>query len=250
MSNLIKTEGILKAEIEKRKNLDKEKAELDFSNKYLVIGKTFSVSDFQFDESQEINTELYKSSIKIMSMGAVTQYSLGKEFERVHSILGNNKNGTYMKFVKMLGFNPRMVQRYRLRYYWVETIKNLKKNTAQAVEIISLLGINLLEEFDVLAKDDVIKEVLLEYLQEDNMTLGKFREHLRTEINEQNLLEIKNNDSDMFEFQVNFNEKLKNIKKLDKKIQVLSKDKKELINDYLSKIESILASEVIDIEEK
>lgn len=148
------------------------------NKKMIIVGNQLDINNFHLDEDEEINKELYLSSIKILNIASSSHYALGKEFTEIYRKLGNNKTGTYEAFIKFLGFQPRTVLRYRLRYDWINRASNLEKNPENARELMGLIGYRELEIINTLAKDEENLKNLYEILQEDNLQLSDFKELL------------------------------------------------------------------------
>lgn len=209
---------------------------LEKKKKTLVAGEIIRKEEFNFAEDEKIKEELYSSSLRILNIGVSAHYELGKEFTEIYRKLGNNKTGTYLKFVLKLGFNPRTVQRYRLRYEWIERASILKKNQLKAREIISLIGYNFLENLESLCKDEEMEKELLEILQEDNISLEMYRAVLTLAMQEKKVKKREKLES------FNLKKNLKKIEDLNKKVDnsKLTVEKQKEIEDYLKKIEEIL----------
>lgn len=118
-----------------------KKEHLDFSQ------EAFNEND------QEINEYLKLKAYELVTINSKATLALGKIFTEVFEKLGNNKVGTYEKFIKGLGYNVRTVQRYRGRYELYNKVKD--ENTKS---LIAILPVKYLEY--VIANEDVYLPVL------------------------------------------------------------------------------------------
>lgn len=202
------------------------------NKKMIIVGNQLDINNFHLDEDEEINKELYLSSIKILNIASSAHYALGKEFTEIYRKLGNNKTGTYEAFIKFLGFQPRTVLRYRLRYDWINRASNLEKNPENARELMGLIGYRELEIINTLAKDEEKLKDIYEILQEDNLQLSDFKELLNF------MIENKKNEVDIIDDSNLTLQKEFKVFKFFKNINLKEEEIKE-VQFYLDKIKEI-----------
>ena len=190
----------------------------------------------QFDDDEEINEYLKKVGLEILNVGLKAELAVGKCLEDVFQKLGNNKTGTYQKFLAVLGIHTRTALRQRMRYGFFVQFTQLGLNKSK--EIISVLPIAYLEKLNSLFKDEETKEILLEYFKDEKITVSKFKDLIDTEIEEKKLEE--NPEKEVVIGELNFTSRWKAITKLTKKVEKLPEDKQKEVLSYLDKIQLII----------
>lgn len=190
----------------------------------------------KFDEDEEINRYLNQMGLEILNVGLKAELAVGKCLEDVFQKLGNNKTGTYQKFLSTLGIHSRTALRQRMRYSFF--VQFTKSGLNKAKEIISVIPIAYLEKLNSLFKDVETKEILLEYFKDENLTVSKFKDLVDTELLEKKLEE--NPQKEIVVEKFNFVSKWKAISKLTKKVEKLPEDKQKEVLEHLEKIQLII----------
>ena len=190
----------------------------------------------KFDEDEETNRYLNQMGLEILNVGLKAELSVGKCLEDVFQKLGNNKTGTYQKFLSTLGIHSRTALRQRMRYSFF--VQFTKSGLNKAKEIISVIPIAYLEKLNSLFKDEETKEILLEYFKDENLTVSKFKDLVDTELVEKKLEE--NPQKEIVVEKFNFVSKWKAISKLTKKVEKLPEDKQKEVLEHLEKIQIII----------
>lgn len=123
-----------------------------------------------FNENDQATNEYLKSkAYELVTINSKATLALGKIFTEVFEKLGNNKIGTYEKFIKELGYNVRTVQRYRGRYELYDKVKD-----ENAKSLIAILPVKYLEY--IMANEEtylpilqagITKEELVEKINEN-----------------------------------------------------------------------------------
>lgn len=138
------------------------------SQKDIVKREHLDFSQEAFNENEvEINEFLKAKAYEIVTINSKATLALGKIFSEIFEKLGNNRIGTYEKFVKELGYNVRTVQRYRGRYELYSKVQNENSKS-----LIALLPVKYLEKiigesekFIPLLESGISKEELIKSLE-------------------------------------------------------------------------------------
>ena len=95
-----------------------------------------------FNENDQSTNEFLKiKAYELVTISSKATLALGRIFTEVFEELGNNRIGTYEKFIKELGYNVRTVQRYRARYELYN-----KVNNEDSKSLIAILPVKYLEK--------------------------------------------------------------------------------------------------------
>lgn len=135
-------------------------------NKKEIIKKEhLDFSQEAFNENDiETNEFLKAKACELVNINSKATLALGRIFTDVFERLGNNRVGTYEKFIKELGYNVRTVQRYRARFGLYSRLKNEDSKSLVAILPVKYLEKIVAEEeryFSLLEagieKDELIK---------------------------------------------------------------------------------------------
>ncbi|MFV0578144.1 MAG: hypothetical protein ACK5NU_05675 [Fusobacterium ulcerans] len=179
------------------------------------------------ENTTEENEFLKEKTCETINLQAKASLSLGKIFTEIADKYSNNKNGTYGKWLKLMGFNERTALRHRGRFSLYNRTTNMDSKS-----LIAGLSVKDLEK---ILQDE---EIFLEYF--DN---GLTKEELHNLLDSKEINSAKNKKIDFNEEIIEIDLKVKFVditNVLNEKIDVLEEKEKLKIEDYLTKIEKIL----------
>lgn len=231
----------MKANIEILKNKLQAKSIANNNCSYLINLKKTDLNlenITNFTDNQEINKLLENFTVEYFSYSSNQVLILGKKYQELANILGNNHKGLYTKFlIEILKVNPRTALRYRNRY--IVYSKCISENAKKIIsitknEIIEFLLKNeeymeFLEEANT--KDEFEKTIFSLLESDENQTIIEENDIVKPSyvnyFNKLNKLIYKGQE---------LNKVKKSIMELKKEIQLLEKNlqEKELENSYLS----------------
>lgn len=180
------------------------------------------------ENTDEENEFLKEKTCETINLQAKASLSLGKIFTEIADKYSNNKNGTYGKWLKLMGYNERTALRHRGRF----SLYN-KTNNIESKGLIAGLSVKDLEK---ILQDE---EIFLEYFEN-----GITREELHNLLDSKEINLAENKKINFSEEILEIDLKVKFIdmtKVLDEKIDILEEKEKLKIEDYLLKIEKILS---------
>ncbi|GAA6326342.1 hypothetical protein F350042L8_34400 [Fusobacterium ulcerans] len=180
------------------------------------------------ENTMEENEYLKEKTCEIINLQAKASLSLGKIFTEIADKYSNNKNGTYGKWLKLMGYNERTALRHRGRFSLYNKITNIESKG-----LIAGLPVKDLEK---ILQDE---EIFLEYFEN-----GITREELDNLLDSKEINSAENKKITFNEeiLEIDLKEKFVDMTKvLNEKIDILEEKEKLKIEDYLLKIEKILS---------
>lgn len=140
------------------------------TKKEIIKREHLDFSQEAFNENElEINEFLKLKAYELITINSKATLTLGKIFTEIFEKLGNNRVGTYEKFIKELGYNVRTVQRYRMRFELYSKVQNENSKS-----LIALLPVKYLEKLMgerervlPLLESGITKEELIKSLDTD-----------------------------------------------------------------------------------
>lgn len=187
----------LSAALQTRQKIQKDivkREYLDFSNEV-------------FNENEEeINEFLKKKACDLVNINSKAALALGKIFTEIFDTLGNNKVGTYEKFIKEMGYNVRTVQRYRGRFNLYNKITNPESKALVAILPVKYIEKIMSEEeqFLPILENGIEKSELIKELEVKKETVIENR----VDEIDINFVPLKNM---LFEFSIKAEEKENNL---------------------------------------
>lgn len=131
--------------------------------KEIIKREHLDFSQEAFNENDQVTNEFLKvKAYELVTVNSKATLALGKIFTEVFEKLGNNRVGTYEKFIKELGYNVRTVQRYRARYELYN-----KVNNESAKSLVAILPVKYLE--NIIADEEMYLPLLQEGITKDEL---------------------------------------------------------------------------------
>ena len=222
---MLDSADLLRMKLEAKKKQQEQNKELQVvsSPKIILIKKEHILEELkyidEFDESDSVKEVLKNKALELVSLNINSQLELGKILEELYEELGRkgSKEGTYYKFLDLVGYNKMTALRYRKKY-------DLFK---QAIGENSRIAISKLtfRQIEILYKNPEDIKSIIELLEE-----GK-------EIKEAiGLLPDKSKDEEVFP-EIN-----KGIFDIKDKFKIFSKEieKKNISNEKIEKISELM----------
>ncbi|MBC2856987.1 hypothetical protein H3N56_11140 [Cetobacterium sp. 2A] len=179
---------------------------LNFKNNSLFLGED---GDYLKQKSYEVALITIKGSL-----------ALGKIFKEVIERLGNNKTGTYERWLEFNGFHKRTALRYRKKYELYQSVNPEKRSN------VALMSFELIEK--------ISNENIKEYIELINS--GITTEDLKIELADKKIQKSEKEEKKDTSFDFNF----KVFENLEDEIKQLDNKKKQRVEKLLLEIKKLL----------